>query len=291
MREFVIGSRESRLAVIQTKEVYAYIMENCPGICPKILTMKTTGDKILDRKLSDLGGKGLFVKELDKALSQGVSQLSVHSAKDLPMEIPKELPILGYSKREDPRDVLVLPLGREEMDRTKPVGSSSERRRLQLKHIFPHMEVKPVRGSVETRLEKLDNGEYAALVLAAAGLKRLGLARRISRYFSPEEMLPAAGQGALALQGLAGVDYGFLQGFFHRDTAWAVTAERAFVETLGGGCSSPVAAYGKVQGDVLTLRGFYFREDTKEQFFLEKKGKSCQGEEIGRALAKEILLL
>lgn len=289
MREIVIGSRESRLAVIQTQEVYEYIRENCPGISPRILTMKTTGDRILDKKLSDVGGKGLFVKELDKALLKGISQLSVHSAKDLPIEIPKELPILGFSKREDPRDVLVLPMGREDMDKTKPVGSSSQRRRLQIKHIFPHMEVKSIRGSVETRLKKLDAGEYSALVLAAAGLKRLGLEHRISRYFSPEEMLPSPGQGALALQGLAGEDYGFLQGYFHGDTAWAVTAERAFVTALGGGCSSPVAAYATVRGDVLTLRGFYYRDDTKEQFFLEKKGKLCEAEKIGKALAEEIV--
>ncbi|MDE6905650.1 MAG: hydroxymethylbilane synthase [Lachnospiraceae bacterium] len=291
MREIVIGSRESALALVQTREVYDFIRENCPDISPGILTMKTTGDKILDRKLSLIGGKGLFVKELDKALLQGKSQMSVHSAKDLPMEIPRELPILGFSKREDPRDVLVLPEGVERLDRGKPIGSSSERRRLQLFSIFPHMDVQPVRGSVETRLKKLDAGEYSALVLAAAGLKRLGLEHRISRYFSPEEMLPAAGQGALAVQGNAGEDYGFLQGYFHPETCFAVAAERAFVTALGGGCSSPVAAYAKTEGDMLTLRGFYYREETKEHFFLEKKGNICEAETIGRALGEEILLL
>ncbi len=195
MTEIVIGSRESALALAQTREVYDFIRENCGDISPHILTMKTTGDKILDRKLSQIGGKGLFVKELDKALLQGKSQLSVHSAKDVPMEVKEELPILGFSKREDPRDVLVLPLGVRELDTSKPVGSSSERRRLQFKKLFPRMEVKAVRGSVETRLRKLDSGEYSALVLAAAGLKRLGLENRISRYFSPEELLPAAGPG------------------------------------------------------------------------------------------------
>ena len=178
MTEIVIGSRESALALAQTREVYDFIRENCGDISPHILTMKTTGDKILDRKLSRIGGKGLFVKELDKALLQGKSQLSVHSAKDVPMEVKEELPILGFSKREDPRDVLVLPLGVRELDTSKPVGSSSERRRLQFKKLFPRMEVKAVRGSVETRLRKLDSGEYSALVLAAAGLKRLGLENR-----------------------------------------------------------------------------------------------------------------
>ena len=273
MTEIVIGSRESALALAQTREVYDFIRENCGDISPHILTMKTTGDKILDRKLSRIGGKGLFVKELDKALLQGKSQLSVHSAKDVPMEVKEELPILGFSKREDPRDVLVLPLGVRELDTSKPVGSSSERRRLQFKKLFPRMEVKAVRGSVETRLRKLDSGEYSALVLAAAGLKRLGLENRISRYFSPEELLPAAGQG-----------------YFHRDTCFAVVAERAFVAALGGGCSSPVAAYAKVQGDVLTLRGFYYREETGEQFFMERQGNVFQAKETGKALAEEIQL-
>ena len=150
------------------------------------------------------------------------------------------------------------------------------------------MEVSSVRGSVETRLKKLDEGQYAALVLAAAGLKRLGLEHRISRYFSTEEMLPAAGQGALAIQGRAGEEYGFLKGFFHEDTGLALRAERAFVRALEGGCSSPVAAYAAVEGETLTLRGFYYREDTGEQIFLEKKGKTVEAEQIGTSLAGEI---
>lgn len=288
MRELVIGTRGSALAVVQAEIVRGYIRENCPDISPGILTIKTTGDQILDRKLSEVGGKGLFVRELDKALLEGRSMLSVHSAKDLPMELPDGLPILGFSRREDPRDVLVLPAGAKGLDETKPIGSSSERRKLQLKNIFPRMEVSSVRGSVETRLKKLDEGQYAALVLAAAGLRRLGLEHRISRYFSTEEMLPAAGQGALAIQGRAGEEYGFLKGFFHEDTGLALRAERAFVRALEGGCSSPVAAYAAVEGETLTLRGFYYREDTGEQIFLEKKGKTAWAEQIGISLAGEI---
>ena len=288
MREIIIGTRGSTLAVAQAEIVRGYIRENCPDISPRILTIKTTGDRILDRKLSEVGGKGLFVRELDKALLEGRSMLSVHSAKDLPMELPDELPILGFSRREDPRDVLVLPAGAKGLDETKPIGSSSERRKLQLKNIFPHMEVSSVRGSVETRLKKLDEGQYAALVLAAAGLRRLGLEHRISRYFSTEEMLPAAGQGALAIQGRAGEEYGFLKGFFHEDTGLALRAERAFVRALEGGCSSPVAAYAAVEGETLTLRGYYYREDTGEQIFLEKKGKTAWAEQIGISLAEEI---
>lgn len=278
----MIGSRESKLAVVQTEIVCNYIRQNCPGIELKILTMKTTGDKILDRKLADIGGKGLFVKELDMALLEGKAHLCVHSLKDLPAEIPKNLPLLGFSEREDPRDVLVLPQGISELRRDKPIGCSSERRILQLKKIYPDMEASPVRGNVLTRLKKLDSGGYSALVLAAAGLKRLGLANRISRYFSTEEMVPAAGQGVLAVQGRVGEDYGFMQGFFHQETTCAVLAERAFVSALDGGCSSPVAAYARIEGEELILKGFYFGT------CLEIKGNIQEGEILGQNLAKLI---
>ena len=175
MRKVVIGSRESKLAVVQSEMVRDYIRENNADIQVEILTMKTTGDKILDRTLDKIGGKGLFVKELDKALMERKTELSVHSLKDMPMEVPEELPLLAFSKREDPRDVLVLPEGIKELDESKPIGCSSLRRTLQLKELYPNMKFKSVRGNVQTRLKKLDEGQYSALVLAAAGLKRLKL--------------------------------------------------------------------------------------------------------------------
>ena len=193
MKTIRIGSRESRLAVIQSEMVMEYLKKECQDREISLLTMKTTGDKILDRTLDKIGGKGLFVKELDKALLEKKSDLSVHSLKDVPMEVPEELPLVAFSKREDPRDVLVLPRGSREIDFTKPIGCSSLRRILQLKELYPQAEFKSVRGNVQTRLNKLDSGEYSALILAAAGLKRLGLEERISRYFEPEEMIPAAG--------------------------------------------------------------------------------------------------
>mgnify|MGYP003221543530 FL=1 len=204
-KKVIIGSRESRLAVIQSEMVRDYILSYNKDCEVELLTMKTTGDKILDRTLDKVGGKGLFVKELDKALLEKKSQLSVHSLKDMPMEVPEELPLLAFSKREDPRDVLVLPEGIKELDESKPIGCSSLRRTLQLKELYPNMEFKSVRGNVQTRLKKLDEGQYSALVLAAAGLKRLKLENRISRYFEPEEVLPAAGQGILAVQGRTNV--------------------------------------------------------------------------------------
>ena len=178
--KIVIGSRESKLAVLQSEMVRDYIKEKNPDLEVEILTMKTTGDIILDRTLDKVGGKGLFVKELDKALIDGRSILSVHSLKDMPMEVPEELPLLAFSKREDPRDVLVLPEGASELDKSKPLGCSSLRRTLQLKKLYPDMDVRSIRGNLQTRLRKLDEGQYSALILAAAGLKRLGLGSRIN---------------------------------------------------------------------------------------------------------------
>lgn len=210
-KKIIIGSRESRLAVVQSEMVRAFIQKKLPDTQVELLTMKTTGDKILDRTLDQVGGKGLFVKELDRALLSGRSDLSVHSLKDMPMEVDERLPLLAFSSREDERDALVLPQGVAELDIQKPIGCSSLRRTLQLKKLYPQMEFKSIRGNVQTRLAKLDAGEYSALVLAAAGLKRLGLEERISRYFTPEEVIPAAGQGILAVQGRAGEDYSYLK--------------------------------------------------------------------------------
>lgn len=263
-KKIIIGSRESKLAVVQSQMVISYLNKTHPDLKIELLTMKTTGDKILDRTLDKIGGKGLFVKELDKALLDKRSDVSVHSLKDMPMELPEELPLIGFSKREDPRDVLILPKGVEELIFDKPMGCSSQRRILQLKELFPEAEFQSIRGNVLTRLEKLDRGEYSALVLAAAGIKRLGLEERISRYFEVNEILPAAGQGILALQGRKGEGYDFLDEFLDKDATYAALAERAYVRKLDGGCSSPIAAYGKITGDRLHLTGLYYDEETKE---------------------------
>lgn len=287
MKTIRIGSRDSRLAVIQSELVIQAIRSNHPDLEVELVTMKTTGDKILDRTLDQIGGKGLFVKELDLALLDGRTDLSVHSAKDLPMEVDPRLPLLGYSKREDPRDVLVLPAGVTEPDPSKPIGSSSPRRALQIKALFPGMEVKSVRGNLQTRLRKLDEGEYSALILAAAGLKRLGLEGRISRYFTPEEMLPAAGQGILALQGRAGEDYGYLDEYLDPASALCIEAERAFVVALDGGCSSPIGAYATVDGEQLTLSGLWQGPDGS----LRRgtiTGNFCEAKKLATSLAARL---
>lgn len=287
MKKLVVGSRESRLAVIQTQLAIQAIRACQPGLEVELLTMKTTGDKILDRTLDQVGGKGLFVKELDAALLAGRVDLTVHSSKDLPMETDPRLPLVAFSRRADPRDALVLPAGVTELDPAKPIGCSSLRRQLQLKALFPQMKTAPVRGNVLTRLEKLDRGEYAALVLAAAGLERLGLAGRVSRYFSVEEMLPAAGQGILAVQARADFDPACLREFHDPDSRDCLLAERAFVRALDGGCSSPVAAYATVDGEALTLTGLYVDShgEARRQTI---SGPREQGERLGAALAQDL---
>ena len=282
----VIGSRGSRLAVIQSEMVRDFIREKKPGCQVEILTMKTTGDKILDRTLEKIGGKGLFVKELDKALRDGCSDLSVHSLKDMPMELSEELPLLAFSKREDPRDVLVLPEGAEKWDRTLPVGCSSQRRMLQLKELYPDVTFLPVRGNIQTRLQKLQSGAYGALILAAAGLKRLGLENRIYRYFEPDEIIPAAGQGILAVQGRKGEDYAFLKAYNDPAAQAAQAAERAFVKYLNGGCSSPIAAYAEMKNGKLLLRGLYYQEATGIYKKGQIEGNPEDAETMGMLLAE-----
>lgn len=284
-KKVVIGSRESALAVLQSRMVEEHIRTHYPQIETELLTMKTTGDKILDRTLDQVGGKGLFVKELDLALTDGRTQLSVHSLKDMPMEVPKNLPLVAFSAREDARDVLVLPEGAKELDKSKPLGCSSRRRTLQLKELYPDMEVKSIRGNLQTRLRKLDAGEYSALILAAAGLKRLGLEHRIARYFSVDEIIPAAGQGILAVQGRADQRYDYLTDYDDPASRAAAAAERAFVRFLDGGCSSPVAAYAEIDGQELFLRGLYYNEEDGRWMKGTICGKTEEAEQLGAALA------
>lgn len=282
------GSRESKLAVIQSQMVMEAVRKANPQAELELVTMKTTGDKILDRTLDQIGGKGLFVKELDLALREGKVDFTVHSLKDMPMETPEDLPLVAFSKRADPRDVLVLPEGACEMDPRKPIGCSSRRRQLQLQKLYPGFNIQPVRGNVQTRLRKLDEGQYCALVLAAAGLKRLGLENRIARYFTTEEILPAAGQAILAVQTRAGVDTSVFSSFHNADSACCALAERAFVRELDGGCTSPVAAYAQVEKDNIQITGLYVSPDETVIRKGRTQGPKARAEELGRALAREL---
>lgn len=288
-----IGSRESRLAVVQSEMVMNYIKEHFPDKHVELVTMKTTGDIILDRNLDQVGGKGLFVKELDRALLDKRTDLSVHSLKDMPMVVPKELPIVAFSKREDPRDVLILPEGKDEIDFSLPIGCSSLRRMLQFKTLYPKAEFKGCRGNVITRLAKLDSGQYSALILAAAGVKRLGLENRITRYFEPEQMMPAAGQGILSIQGREGEDYSFIQGFADENGTLSALAERAFVKTLDGGCTSPVAAHARIKDGKIHLMGLYYEEGGDGYLKGEKSANAdkINAEKLGEELALELRTL
>ncbi|MEI3172835.1 MAG: uroporphyrinogen-III C-methyltransferase [Lachnospiraceae bacterium] len=285
--KIIIGSRESRLAVIQAEMVQDYLQKTLPQKTIEILTMKTTGDKILNQALERAGGKGLFVKELDHALLEKRSDLSVHSLKDVPTELPEELPLLAFSRREDPRDALILPEGATEIDFSRPVGCSSKRRMVQFQKLYPQAKFETIRGNVQTRLKRLDSGEFSATILAAAGLKRLGLEYRISRYFEPDEMIPAAGQGILAVQGRAGEDYSWLKGYNDRGGEACAKAERAFVCGLGGNCSDPIAAHATVEGETLHLRAFYQNEATGAVYTGSRSGSVRDPEHVGHALAAE----
>ena len=262
--KIVIGSRDSKLAVVQAQMVIDFLRQAHEGCEVELATFKTTGDKILDRRLDQIGGKGLFVKELDAALRAGSCDYTVHSCKDLPMEVPEDLPLVCFPSREDPRDVLVYPEGASEPDFSLPIGTSSRRREVQLRALFPQATFASVRGNLQTRLRKLDEGGYGALVLAAAGLKRMGLADRIGRYLSVEEVIPSAGQGVLAIQGRTDADPDLFEGFADLDVATAVLAERAFVSHLDGGCSSPIAAHAQLDGDTIGLFGLYYDENKQQ---------------------------
>lgn len=285
--KITVGSRESKLAVIQSNIVIDSLKQSHPEIDVELLTMKTTGDKILDKTLDKIGGKGLFVKELDKALVDGRADLTVHSLKDMPMQVSEELPLVAFSKREDPRDVLVLPIGKDKLDKSKPIGSSSKRRQLHLKKLYPDMEVKPIRGNLQTRLKKLDEGEFSAIVLAYAGLKRLGLEDRVSRVFSPSEMVPAACQGILAVQARKDFDESLLRDFNDEETKTIAMAERSFVTELDGGCSSPVAAFAEIQDENITLTGFYV-DEFENQLTKTVTGPLKDGVALGRQLAQNM---
>ena len=281
-----IGSRDSKLAVMQTELMIHAVTKYHPEIQFELVTMKTTGDIILNQTLDKIGVKGLFVKELDIALAEGRIDCCVHSLKDMPMEENPDFPITALPKRGDPRDVLVLPQMQHFENITAQIGSSSFRRQIQLKKLFPSCHCLPVRGNIITRLQKLDCGEFSSLVLAGAGLQRVGLSERISRYFSTDEMIPAAGQGILAVQSRKNEDVSFLSCIHNKESEYAALAERAFVRTLDGGCSSPIAAYAQIHGTELKLTGLYAKEHQWEYIIDSVIGNTDNAVQLGEQLAQ-----
>jgi hydroxymethylbilane synthase len=259
-----IGTRRSPLALWQAHHVSALLRQREVGLEVELVEIVTRGDKILDSPLAKVGGKGLFVKELEEQLLSGAVDLAVHSLKDMPAQLPQGLILAAVPPREDPRDAFVSSKhrGLEDLPRGARVGTSSLRRACQLKHWRRDLEIVSIRGNVQTRLRKIDT-ELDGGILAAAGLKRLGLADRIAEVVAPERILPAVGQGVLAIEA-RGADRDVLSRLVALEdapTRVAVTAERAFLERLGGGCQVPIAAYARVEGDEVDLRGLVGHPD------------------------------
>ncbi|AKU21719.1 porphobilinogen deaminase [Massilia sp. NR 4-1] len=288
----VIASRESRLAMWQAEHVRARLSLLYPQCSVEILGMTTRGDQILDRTLSKVGGKGLFVKELEVAMAEGRADLAVHSLKDVPMELPEGFALAAVLEREDPRDAFVSSdyASLDELPAGAIVGTSSLRRQSLIAARYPHLVIKPLRGNLDTRLAKLDRGDYAAIILAAAGLKRLGLERRIRAVLDPAASLPAAGQGAMAIEIAErndGLDLlSLLAPLNHLPTAQAVAAERKVSKVFGGSCQVPLAAYATVTGADMHLRAMVATPDGKRMAAAEVRGAAADAEALGVAVSE-----
>ena len=293
MKTLRIATRKSPLAVWQAEHVARKLAELHPGIHIELELMVTRGDKILDSPLSKVGGKGLFVKELEQGIVDGKADIAVHSMKDVPMEFPEGLHLAVIMEREDPRDAFVSNkyTNLEALPKGAHVGTSSLRRSTQLRERFPHLEILDLRGNVNTRLKKLDDGNYDAIILAAAGLKRLGFDERITAVFPPEESLPAMGQGAIGIECRQGdSDIETLIGpLNHTETALCVSAERAMNNRLNGGCQVPIAGYAELHEGRLYLRGLVGSPDGKRVVRVELEASALEAEALGRKAAQDLL--
>ena len=287
-----IATRRSRLALWQAEHVKARLEALHAGLRVELVPMTTRGDEILDVTLSKVGGKGLFVKELELAMLEGAADLAVHSMKDVPAELPEGFALAATLEREDPRDALVSEKcgSLAELPAGAVVGTSSLRRQAQVAERHPGLEIRPLRGNVETRLAKLDRGEYSAIVLAASGLLRLGLGGRIRRNLSLDESLPAAGQGALAIECRADRHdiLSLVEPLRDAATEACVRAERRVNRELGGSCTVPLGAYGEASGDQLWLRALVASPDGRQMVRAEARGPLSDPEGLGLAVAAEL---
>ena len=292
-KQITIATRGSPLALWQAEHVAARLEALHADLKVSLLTMKTRGDKFLDAPLAKVGGKGLFVKELEVGLLEGRADIAVHSLKDVPVTFPEGLELALVMEREDPRDAFVsnqydslasMPAG-------TLVGTSSLRRQTQVRERYPELRVDWLRGNVNTRLGKLDDGQYDAIILAAAGLQRLGFDERIKVAMAPEECLPAIGQGVLGIE-IRSDDNELrelIAPLAHAETTLRVRAERAFNQTLNGGCQVPIAGYAVLEGDQIYLRGLVGNPDGSEVLRAEIRGSSDQAHELGVDLAQQLL--
>ena len=289
----IVGTRGSQLAIWQAEWVQAQLKALAPDTSVILKRIQTSGDKIQDVPLAKIGGKGLFVKEIEEALLRRDIDLAVHSMKDVPSELPEGLGIVCVPEREDPRDALIareghtlatLPIGAR-------VGTSSLRRQAQLLHARPDLEIAMLRGNVDTRLRKVREGQYDAIILAASGLKRLGWDQEVTEYLSVDVSLPAIGQGSLGLEGRTDDSWirDLVTQFEHRPTRIAVTAERALLAGLEGGCQVPIAGYATLLGDTLTLDGLVTSLDGKRYIRQVVSGPAGEAESIGMQVAGQLL--
>lgn len=292
-KSLTIASRQSALAMWQAKHIQAALQQLYPQCDIQILGITTQGDQILDKTLSKIGGKGLFIKELETALQENRADLAVHSIKDVPMELPEGFVLVAIGERANPFDAMVSNhyARLEDLPRGAVVGTSSLRREAQVRARFPHLVVKPLRGNLQTRLAKLDNGDYDAIILAAAGLERLDLHHRIRGILSPADSLPAAGQGALGIEIAAHrTDLAeILLPLNHAQTAACVTAERALARALGGSCQVPLAAYCTAdEKGLLTLYGMVAHPDGSVMLNAQAQAPAPYADALGRAVAKQL---
>jgi hydroxymethylbilane synthase len=292
MKSLRIGTRGSKLALAQTAWVKAQIEERYPNVRIETVLIKTSGDRFNETNIRAIGGKGLFTKEIEDALLSEEIDLAVHSMKDLPTELPAGLTVTAIPKREDPRDVLVSAHGTR-LNQLSPgarIGTGSLRRTAQILHYRQDLSVMPIRGNVDTRLNKLDWGEFDALVMAAAGLKRIGREEKITEYISNEICLSAAGQGALGLESRQDDPIREQLSFLHDPVSFAeVSAERSFLQRLGGGCHVPVGASAIAEGEKLVLFGAIASPDGRSLYRGETSGSVVDANELGRELAERLL--
>lgn len=294
-RTICIGSRKSQLALVQTHWVRDALQQHFPDIAFEVKTMDTQGDKVLDVSLSKIGDKGLFTQELENGMLRGEVDFAVHSLKDLPTQLPEGLMLGCISQRENPADALVVhPQHRDKTLDTLPanaiIGTSSLRRLAQLRHHYPHLTFKDIRGNLNTRLRKLDEGQYDAIVLAVAGLERLEMADRIHQILPPEVSLHAVGQGALGIECRQGDDeiLPLIKVLEHQPTAYRCLAERAFLRELEGGCQVPIGVNTVINDDTLTLTGVVASLDGQTLIKDQIQGRPTEAETMGTTLAKQV---
>ncbi len=288
-----LGTRKSKLALAQSNWVKEQIEKKCPDCKVELVKITTKGDKILDVPLAKVGGKGLFVKEIEEALLRNEVDMAVHSLKDVPTEVPEGLEVSVFPQREDPRDAFlsVKFSSFDEMPKGSKIGTSSLRRMAQIKKAWPDKECISLRGNLDTRIRKLEEGEFDAIILAVSGLRRLGLEDKITQIIPEDIMLPAVGQGSLGIE-FRSADQPMkeiLAAIHHEPTAVCVKAERAFLETLEGGCQVPIGAFAKLQDDSLRLEGLVADEQGERIIKQEMMGPVDAPEELGKTLGRSIL--